>query len=388
MQIYKLYINMSIGSDNISLNIEKSLSYTIDKQLDSEIGKDINLNLQEWQSVFDIVKADTATGKKQYRGEDNDIKRGDHFIVNAGQAYQITKNAWNKILEIAKSNVERLYGEGNSEEEVTTTTSTDKNEQVKQKPEEKIHTILQNAGISLEQESEELQSDVKSKYNTMLAVAKANRQELTDEEIQTRLANYIKGWKYNNFEKEVVKTGNSTLSYDEHSKSGFKSLDEMKEKEAYKNFGDAFVEYYDQDGAEDSASKDKNINLHEMFYSSLIDFYTGDGMNKTEAHKKAIETTEKYKNFDLSKIDSWKLDDSEEAELLSAVAIQIATLDQDKDYRISTDEAAAYLMTNAKAKDDRNAITGEEIISTAIAIENGQPELSRNLKAYFDFLTK
>ena len=378
---------MSVSNDNINLNIERSLSYTIDKQLDSEVGKNVNLNLREWQSVFDIVKADTAKDEKQYRGNDNDIKRGDNFIVNAGQAYQITKNAWNKILEIAKSNVERLYGEGSSAaKEVTVTTSTDKNEQVKQKPEEKIQTILQNAGISLEQESEELQSDVKSKYNTMLAVAKANRQELTDEEIQTRLANYIKGWKYNNFEKEVVKTGDSTLSYDEHSKSGFKSLDEMKE--AYKNFGDAFVEYYDQDGAEDSASKDKNINLHEMFYSSLIDFYTGNGMNKTEARKKAIETTEKYKNFDLSKIDSWELDDSEEAELLSAVAIQIATLDQDNDYKISTDEAAAYLMTNAKAKDDRNAITGEEIISTAIAIKNGQPELSRNLKAYFDFLTK
>ena len=386
MQIYKLYINMSIGSDNISLNIEKSLSYTIDKQLDSEIGKDINLNLQEWQSVFDIVKADTATGKKQYRGEDNDIKRGDNFIVNAGQAYQITKNAWDKILEIAKSNVERLYGEGNSEEEVTTTTSTDKNEQVKQKPEEKIHTILQNAGISLEQESEELQDDVISKYNVMLEVAKSNGQDLTAEEIQTRLSNYVKGWKYSRFEKDVVKSGDLTLSYDEHSKSGFKSLDEMKE--AYKNFGDAFVEYYDQDGAEDSESKDKNINLHEMFYSSLIDFYTGDGMNKTEAHKKAIETTEKYKNFDLSNIDSWELDDSEEAELLSAVAVKISTLDQDNDYRISSDEAAAYLMTNAQAKDDKNAITGEEIISTAIAIKNGQPELSRNLKTYFDFLTK
>ena len=386
MQIYKLYINMSIGSDNISLNIEKSLSYTIDKQLDSEIGKDINLNLQEWQSVFDIVKADTATGKKQYRGEDNDIKRGDNFIVNAGQAYQITKNAWSKILEIAKSNVKRLYGEGNSEEEVTTTTSTDKNEQVKQKPEEKIHTILQNAGISLEQESEELQDDVISKYNVMLEVAKSNGQDLTAEEIQTRLSNYVKGWKYSRFEKDVVKSGDLTLSYDEHSKSGFKSLDEMKE--AYKNFGDAFVEYYDQDGAEDSESKDKNINLHEMFYSSLIDFYTGDGMNKTEAHKKAIETTEKYKNFDLSNIDSWELDDSEEAELLSAVAVKISTLDQDNDYRISSDEAAAYLMTNAQAKDDKNAITGEEIISTAIAIKNGQPELSRNLKTYFDFLTK
>ena len=45
-------------------------------------------------------------------------------------------------------------------------------------------------------------------------------------------------------------------------------------------------------------------------------------------------------------------------------------------------------MTNAQAKDDKNAITGEEIISTAIAIKNGQPELSRNLKTYFDFLTK
>lgn len=384
--LYNLYISMSVSNDNISLNIERSLSYTIDKQLDYEIGKNVDLNLQEWQSVFDIVKTDSATDEKQYRGSDNNIKRGDNFIVNAGQAYQITKNAWNQILEIAKSNVERLYGKESSDEEVVVTTSPDKKEQVKQTPEEKIQTILKNAGISLEQESEELQADVVSKYNTMLAVAKANGQNLTDEEIQTRLSNYVKGWKYTNFEKEVVKKGDLTLNYDEHYKSGFKNLDEMKE--GYKNFGDAFVEYYDQDGANDSESKDKNINLHEMFYSSLVDFYTGKGMNKIEARKKAIDATQKYKEFELSQIGTWKLDDSDEAELLSAVAVKISTLDQDKDFRISTDEAGAYLMTIAKAKDDKNSITGEEIISTAVAIENEQPALSRNLKTYFDFLTK
>ncbi len=386
---------MSVSNDNINLNIERSLSYTIDKQLDSELGKDVNLNLREWQSVFDIVKNDSAVGKKQYRGDDTDITKGNNFVVNAGQAYQITKNAWNQILEIAKSNVERLYGKDvsskesetvNMLDEVVITPSNSSEEKAEQSPEEKVKTILQNAGINLEQENDDLQADVVSKYNTMMAVAKANGQELTTEEIQTRLSNYVKGWKYSRFEKDVVKTGDLTLKYDEHCKAGFKNLDEMKE--AYKNFGDTFVEYYDQDGINDSASKDKNVNLHEMFYSSLVDFYTGNGMNKTEARKKAIEATEKYKNFELSKFDSWELDDSEEAELLSAVAVKISTLDQDKDFSISTDEAAAYLLTNAQAKDNKNAITGEEIISTAFALENGQAALFKNLKTYYDFLTK
>ena len=53
--LYKLYIYMTQGN-NIKLNIEKSLSYTIDKQLDSELNTDVKLNYNQWKSVFDIIK--------------------------------------------------------------------------------------------------------------------------------------------------------------------------------------------------------------------------------------------------------------------------------------------------------------------------------------------
>lgn len=48
----------------IQLKIDRSLSYTIDKQLDTELGQDIQLNNNQWQSVFNIVKSDKATEKQ------------------------------------------------------------------------------------------------------------------------------------------------------------------------------------------------------------------------------------------------------------------------------------------------------------------------------------
>ena len=383
-----LYIYMTT-SNNIVLNVGNSgLSYAIDKELDKQLGMDVTLGFKEWTSVFELIKQEqVASNKSQFTEKDKDVRKGNQFVVQAGENYAITGNVWSQILNIAKQKM-GITADENPKLETQAESSAKETENPdlmsEEKSEDKLKTLLNSVGIQIENEDEALQKDVLAKYNTMISVAEANGQEISDKEIQTRLSNYIKGWKYTNFEKNVIENSDLEASFDEHCKGGFESLDEMKT--AYREFGDAIVEYYDCDGLNDSQNQDKNVNLHEMFYTTLIDFYTGNGMSKSEATPKAREAVQKYQHLDLAQIDSWNLDDSEEAELLAGVALKIATLDQDGDYRISTDEAGAYMLTMAQSRDDKNAITGQEVFSTASAVENGQDKLFNNLSTYYDFL--
>ena len=107
----------------IQLKIDRSLSYTIDKQLDTELGQDIQLNNNQWQSVFNIVKSDKATEKQQYRGKGENINSGKDFRVDQNQVYNFTQNAWNAILEIARGSIKKEEAETPQQENVQMPTS-------------------------------------------------------------------------------------------------------------------------------------------------------------------------------------------------------------------------------------------------------------------------
>ena len=197
--------------------------------------------------------------------------------------------------------------------------------------------------------------DVVGKYNTILAVDKANNTTTPTEKIQKRLTNYVKGLKYHNFEAEAQANNNAEFHSDCAKAT---SLDEISK--AYQQFGKEYVEFLDQDG-------NGEINVHEMFYQELQDFYSSSKeMKKTEAKKKAIEMLEKFKAYNMETLpdENSELYDTDEMELFTTVMKKIGLLDADKNRQISSDEAGAYLMTTAMSSDGKNNIKAAEATQT------------------------
>ena len=323
----------------IQLKIDKSLSYTIDKQLDTELGKDIKLNNNQWQSVFNIVKNDKATQKQQYRGKGENINDGKDFRVDQNQVYSFTQKAWNSILEIARGSIKQEEKTETETKEMTSPTDNKSSEDIVKE----MLSEVDLEGVDLK--------DVVGKYNTILAVDKANNTTTPTEKIQKRLTNYVKGLKYHNFEAGA-QANNDAEFHSDCAKAT--SLDELSK--AYQQFGKEYVEFLDQDG-------DGEINLHEMFYQELQDFYSSSKeMKKTEAKKKAIEMLEKFKAYNMETLpdENSELYDTDEMELFTTVMKKIGLLDADKNRQISSDEAGAYLMTTAKSLDGKNNIKAAE----------------------------
>lgn len=321
----------------IQLKIDRSLSYTIDKQLDTELGQDIQLNNNQWQSVFNIVKNDNATEKQQYRGKGENINSGKDFRVDQNQVYSFTRNAWNAILEIARGSIKKE--EKTETKEMTLPTENKSSEDIVKE----MLSEVDLKGVDLK--------DVVGKYNTILAVDKANNTTTPTEKIQKRLTNYVKGLKYHNFEAEAQVNKNAEFHSDCAKAT---SLDEISK--AYQQFGKEYVEFLDQDG-------DGKINVHEMFYQELQDLYSSKGMNKTEAKKKAIEMLEKFKSYNIDTLpdENSELYDTDEMELFTTVMKKIGLIDADKNRQISSDEAGAYLMTTAMSSDGKNNIKAAEV---------------------------
>ena len=326
----------------IQLKIDRSLSYTIDKQLDTELGQDIQLNKNQWQSVFNIVKSDKATEKQQYRGKGENINDGKDFRVDQNQVYSFTRNAWNAILEFARSSIKKEEKTETETKEMTLPTENKSSEDIVKE----MLSEVDLKGVDLK--------DVVGKYNTILAVDKANNTTTPTEKIQKRLTNYVKGLKYHNFEAEAQANKNAEFHSD---CAKAKSLDELSK--AYQQFGKEYVEFLDQDG-------DGEINVHEMFYQELQDLYSSKGMNKTEAKKKAIEMLEKFKGYNIETLpdENSELCDTDEMELFTTVMKKIGLLDADKNRQISSDEAGAYLMTTAMSLDGKNNIKAAEATQT------------------------
>lgn len=353
----------------INLSIDKSLSYTIDAQLDKELRENVQLNKTQWQSVFNIVKNDTATTKPQYNGGDTDINNGRNYRVRQGQAYKITQNAWNEIKEIAlqalgrttqtqetKSAEEQPAGQTAStamQTAVTTpkTSNTTNVDSAKAQVEEILHNCeIDTSDIDV--------NDVVNKYKTILDYNNKNGITTNQTVLENRIVNYAKGLKYHNFEAEALKNNNAEFQSD---CSKAKTLEDLAK--SYQEFGKEYVEFMDQDG-------DGEINVHEMFYQELQDLYSIKGMSKTEAKQKAIETLEKFKSYNIDNLpdENNELYDTEEMELFTTVMKKVGLLDADANGQISSDEAGAYLMTTAQSLDNKNNIKAAEAKKIEIGI--------------------
>ena len=182
----------------IQLKIDRSLSYTIDKQLDTELGQDIQLNNNQWQSVFDIVKNDNATEKQQYRGKDEDINNGKDFRVDQNQVYSFTRNAWNAILEIARGSIKQEEKTETPQEENVQTPTSDKEvkmgtEKEAYEYEDTVLDILKKANIDT---SDIEVNDVIQKYKNIVEYNKANNIEVDEAKLTERIENYAKGLKF------------------------------------------------------------------------------------------------------------------------------------------------------------------------------------------------
>lgn len=356
-----------MAPDIININIQAGdgLSYAIDRKLDEELKQDVRFNLSEWNSVFNVIKEDKATAKKQYTGGDSDITDSKQYIVQEGN-YQITKNAWNKIVDIAKK---KLGISTAAQEEATTQAQSQvktlaasqavvEEEKVKEQKtkndEEIIKTFLTDAGISV---SETDMEKIKSKYGMILTYNKQNGIETNEAQLKERIVNYAKGLRFQNFEKTAL-TGNSEYQSD---CSEAKTLEELQSK--YKQFGKEYVETMDQDG-------NGQIDAHEMFYTELTTLYEAQGMSYLQAKTKALDVVKKFKDYNAMNLpkEGDPLYGTEEAEQFTDILVKVGVLDEDKNMSLSTDEAAAYLMTMAQLDDTKNNITSNENIRTELVI--------------------
>ncbi len=347
--------------DNIVLNVgNKGLSYAIDKQLDSELKTDVKLGINEWNSVFNLIKQNQVkTNKSQFTDKDTDIRKGNQFIVQANENYAITKNVWAQIVDIAKQKMGittsvKKEVPGSEEDVHDTPKAVDSKEAVK--------TILQNAGINFDEESADFQKDVVSKYNLIKSVAEKSGQEINETTLQTRIENYAKGWKFEQFGKQSVlgKVGEFQSDC-----SNAKTLDELKQ--SYKQFGAEYTEFYDNDG-------NKAVDAYEMFYQELQDHYSTKGLSSAEAKAKALEVIQEYSQKGYSIANLPDNVDTDEMELFTLVLSKIGVLDANKDGVLGQDEAASYLLTMAQMNDKKNNITSQEYLVTEMAITDPESE--------------
>lgn len=344
-----------MAPDIININIKSGdgLSYAIDRKLDAEFNQDVKFNLSEWNSVFNVIKNDKATEKKQYTGGDSDIRDNKQFVVQEGN-YQITKSAWDKIVDMAKKKLGIPIEGQEVKTEETQETQTVTNETEAKSNEEKIKTILSDAGITVNDADME---KIKSKYEMILTYNKQNNIETNEETLKERIINYAKGLRFQNFEKTVL---NQDGEY-ESDCSKAKTYEELHTK--YKQFGKEYVETMDQDG-------NGQIDAHEMFYSELTTLYEAQGMSYLQAKTKALDVVKKFKDYNAMNLpkEGDPLYGTEEAEQFTDILVKVGVLDEDKNMSLSTDEAAAYLMTMAQLDDTKNNITSNENIRTELVI--------------------
>ena len=338
---------------NISIKSGDGLSQAIDRQLDKELNQDVKFNLSEWNCVFEVIKEDKATEKKQYTGGDSDIRDNKQYVVQEGN-YKITKSAWDKIVDMAK----KKLGISTAEQEVKTEeaqeTETVTNETETKSDEEKLKTILSDAGITVNDADME---KIKSKYGMILTYNKQNNIETNEETLKERIINYAKGLRFQNFEKTALDKGGEYQS----DCSEAKTFEELQAK--YKQFGKEYVETMDQDG-------NGQIDAHEMFYSELTTLYEAQGMSYLQAKEKALETVKQFKDYNAMNLpeEGDSVYGTEEAEQFTDILVKMGVLDKDKNMSLSTDEAAAYLMAMAQLDDTKNNITSQENIRSELAI--------------------
>ena len=327
---------------NISLTIKNSLSYSIDARLDEEFKKqfnvdDVKLGFEEWQSVFDVIKEDNATDKKQYQGGDSDIRNGKHFQVDDEQQYQITESAWTKIVNIAKQKMGITAQQANT----TTTNPKQENKSVKSSGDvnNEIKTYLNKSNIDFDNLDSSLKYDIIAKYN----VIKETTPDISAEKLEQRITNYAKGLQYKQTEAKFAldyqndKTTSDTKyeiagvkeameCFDGKTKASYNKAIE-KQNAAFHQAAQERIELYDNDG-------DGKISVKEFILQSEKDEKTRLGRALTATEKKAVK---------------------EEA------INRIALLDQNQDAQLDNNEMAAFVWATAKVNDTETSKSANDI---------------------------
>ena len=314
----------------IQLKIDRSLSYTIDKQLDTELGQDIQLNNNQWQSVFNIVKSDKATEKQQYRGKGENINSGKDFRVDQNQVYSFTQNAWNAILEIARGSIKKEEAETPQQENVQMPTSDKEVKMGTEKEayeyEDTVLDILKKANIDT---SDIEVNDVIQKYKNIVEYNKANNIEVDEAKLTERIENYAKGLKFAKVEAEFANALSDGSEVDT-------KLENNAVKEAVAN-GDmnAFKAAFHQSAKE---------------YIELYDNTEGDG--KIDVNE-LIRAEARELGRDLTK---------DEIKIIQQEAInRVAILDQNNDNVLDENEIAAYMWAMSKINDGQDKKTADDI---------------------------
>ncbi len=369
---------------NISLTIKNSLSYTIDAQLDKEFKEqygveDVQLGFKEWQSVFGVIKEDNATDKKQYQGGDSDIRNGNHFQVDDKQKYQITQNAWTKIVNIAKQKMGITEQSDNKTQVQTGAVSSqnvekDNNTGVAkfQETSDKIKGFLSKSDIDFDSLGELYKRDVVSKYNTMKVV----NPKITDEELETRIVNYTKGWMYNNFEQKTL-LGKEPAEFKSECKAS--TADELKDK--YTQFAKEYIEYYDK-------NSDGEIDVAELLYDAVNSHYfSTEKLNSAEAKQKAIQIVEDFTQNKLQPNENGNTDEK----ILASVIDKLdflnleATTNSDSDKTLNVSEIKAYLLATAQMLDAKNDISSDEVFTMATGIAECNAKTKEKLNNAYAF---
>ncbi len=332
------------SSINLTIENKKGLSHAIDKALDEHFNKDIKISdANQWQSIFDIITANeqaqqTQANQKQFDNKkDTDIKNGRHYVVNEG-IYVLTSDTWSKIVDFVKTNVlhkqeaevkqqaepksapetepvelqtapaEEVSAEETPTEDENNTksyTSVEENlvtEEVQAKEssetETKINEFKSKICEYLEMNIEDFnkksaifKSDVLRKYATILDFLKNNPDCLQgkdkDEYIKTRIHNYVQGWKYHQFETEVL-----YQKKDKNYKIHEQGADDTTMYAAYQALAKQYIEYYDENG-------DGNIDVAEMLLAESYNdqrspYY--ERLKGSDAYIKAQQICQNYKD--------------------------------------------------------------------------------------------
>ncbi len=235
-------------------------------------------------------------------------------------------------------------------------------------------------------DSEALKRDLLTKYNVMTSVAEQNKETLDLDEIQTRLTNYAKGWKFNQFQVKASLDLDAPEYQSDCSKA--KTMEELKA--AYNQFAKEYIEFYDQD-------ENNKIEIEEMFYQELIEHYSlRDRMSTAEAKKKALETLENYKTNNYGLLNNGTInlpnDGSDEATLYSLILGKLTRMEQtlniDNNAAFDQEEIAIYLNAMASINDKGNNISTSDSKLMETASVDTETEVFENiLKAAQNFLS-
>lgn len=388
----------------------KGLSHAIDAKLDADFKRaygieDVNLG-SSWQSVFTLIQNDQAQqeeGQRSFTEQDNDINKGSHYKVNAGN-YVIKGAVWESIVDIAKKvmskeiqkaeeskkqQTESVQKDDNVQQpENTQKTAAEIIEENKQKISEYISPLYQ-----FEKLNKTLQNDLLRKYALMLDYAQANNSTIDDETMSTRLKNYVKGWFYHS--KEVYVCSKTDEEYDQLTNEKqvevkvFNEDDNDDVKEAKTDiFTEAYIEYYDIDG-------DGAISAAESLYSDYYNEVKSPkyGINSAKAHQMAYKLYNDYKAGKLVP----KEDGTPEEQFLFAVINKFEFQDittmlvnrKEKKYTdnlLEFDDVKAFvqaLMNNNK-EGKSGIIDSSEMRTVARDVQGNNDELYNQMLDYYE----